>query len=712
MSTSSTADGAFLAGVGAAYVRVSDDEQDTARQYAAAHAFGKRHGVVIPKPNWFVDEGWARDTADRRPDFQRLLKLAGAGRVRWVVVDQLDRFGTKDPHQLVHYLYLLRESGCRLYDAADKEWTGADMATIITAVVEGEKSRGEQTSKSHRVLGGKVARARAGEWQGGPVRLGFDVACYSRATGKELWRVVSEGFQRRLKVYPDGRAERFDGKGCFPRFQEATEVLRIAPSRDRAKVAAAVGVFRRYAAEAVGFTTLAHWLNGLGFRTSYGGPFQQHHIEGMLEDPVYLGYYAYNRRHSGKFHRWTNGRTAPELNYGEKQTKNDKADWVMSGRLFKPLVDQKTWDAVQRKLGLRVKRTNAPRSAVKYLAGLVYCGNCGGRMVTASLDRGGRGRPEYCCGTYHKALREGRRSECKCLRNGVFQDVLESYVGRWLEETGRRLEMLVEGQEPDPATGQLEGQEAATWEAYKEGVVRLTAYLVEHCPDEYAAILRDDEERREAEEAAGGPAPPGTLARRFGRTLDDAVQAHANDPARTYHQTTGEESFVNACLAAYRAEFDPAAVDAEVRRLEAEHTKAMERWADLPTPRAKEKAAKELAALEARIADAERQREDAAGAVAAALQELHDLQDAIHSAKEAMRAEGGASALRRRAEALRAVVQRIECTFAATGMTGKGAGRKNSRLVKVTVYPVAGDSAEFSASAKGTLMYESAHSRM
>src|SRR5207237_7534560 len=124
-------------GPGAGYVRVSDDQQDTLRQYEALHAFEKRHGVTIPEANWFKDEGWARDTADRRPDFQRLMKLAETGRVRWIVVDQLDRFGTKNAKQLITYLHRLDEAGCKLYDAAGKEWTGEDIATIITAGVEG-----------------------------------------------------------------------------------------------------------------------------------------------------------------------------------------------------------------------------------------------------------------------------------------------------------------------------------------------------------------------------------------------------------------------------------------------------------------------------------------------------------------------------------------------------------------------------------------------
>ena len=130
-----------LEGPGATYIRVSTDQQDTERQYNSVGSFEKRFEVSIPKENWFEDEGWARDQADRRPAFQRLMKQAELGRIKWIIVDQLDRFGTKDAYQLVHYLYRLRECGCRLYDCSGKEWTSADVATIITAVVEGDGKR-------------------------------------------------------------------------------------------------------------------------------------------------------------------------------------------------------------------------------------------------------------------------------------------------------------------------------------------------------------------------------------------------------------------------------------------------------------------------------------------------------------------------------------------------------------------------------------------
>ena len=76
---------------------------------------------------WFEDEGWARDTAPRRPNFQRLLKLAEAGKVKWIVVAERDRFGTANADAFMYYRYLLHQWGCRLYDSSGVDWTGCDV---------------------------------------------------------------------------------------------------------------------------------------------------------------------------------------------------------------------------------------------------------------------------------------------------------------------------------------------------------------------------------------------------------------------------------------------------------------------------------------------------------------------------------------------------------------------------------------------------------
>jgi hypothetical protein len=694
-------DGLQLTSDGAAYIRVSDDQQDTLRQYEAIRAFEKRHGVTIPKHHWFEDEGWARDTADRRPDFQRLMKLAEAGQVRWIVVSERDRFGTKNSKQLISYLYRLEEAGCKLYDVTDKEWTGEDIATVITAVVDGEKSKGEQHGISKRAITSKIPQARLGEWQGGPVRLGFDVICFSRATGTERWRVISEGLHKRLKVYPDGREERFDGPNNFPRFQEEVEVLRLGPSKIKARVDAAVSVFERFATESISPTALAHYLNGLGFRTSWGGHFQGSHVRAVLEDPTYLGYYAYNRKHYGKFHRHTKGQAVFEPNYEEKQSKNDEADWVYSEqRLFPPMVERPTWDAVQKKLS-KPRRVSAPRSPLLYLAGLVYCGNCGVKMVAgrgrSSKVKSRQGQPlrfEFICGSYQRAHRYHECGPDTCLRNGIYQHELEEYVERYLEETGKRLNLLTQRQGGDHLTDRLEDQATEAWQGFIDGVGRLEAYLAERHPEEYAAIIAEDE-AKQAEEAyiRANPdhqvAPAGTLFAKL-----DLKAAAEKTPHRDPFARPGSP-YVRDCLAAYRSLFDPAAVVEEVERLEAEHDALMGQWSDLPTPRAKQKAKERFAELEARIEQLRQQQQDIADVVEQHYRQLADLQAAIAAAKLAMRREVGERALRQRAEAIRAVIQRIECTFSVTGQTGGGHGRKNTRLAKVTIYPLVGDPGHF-----------------
>jgi hypothetical protein len=680
--------------------------------------------VTIPKHHRFEDEGWARDTAGKRPDFQRLLKLAEAGRINWILVSERDRFGTKDADEFIHYRFLLRQWGCRLYDATGVDWTRKDIATVITAVVEGEKSEQEQHGISKRVLGGKAAYAKRGEWQGGPVPLGFDVACYriegamsekTNAQLTELWRVVSEGLHKRVKVYPDGRTERFDGKGNFPKFQEEVEVLRLTPSGDKGKVAAAASVFQRYASEEVSFTGLAHSLNRLGFRTSYGGHFQGHHVERMLSDPIYIGYYAWNRSHCGKFHRWVEGQPVVELNYAGKVTKNGKEDWVTGHRLFEPLVGVgAVWAKVQAKLEGRGKRSKAPKKAALYLSGLVVCSHCGKTMNAGAVRKptkytrkdGSSGeRYEYFCSTYFKAVREGRRKECKCLRNGVFQDTLEGHVGQWLKETDLRLELLTAGFD-SPVTDRLAADVDSHWQAFSEGVGRLTEYLAERHSEEYDTICREfAEATKEANEAAREGD------RKCDKTLAEVLGERGRKAWDKYKGCeVGPGGFVEACLQSYSRNFDPKELDADIARLEAEHSALMERWADLPTPRAREKAKERFAALEAQVEALRSQQRDAGEEVARHWRELLALRKAVREARSALLAEASERSLRQKASALRAVIHRVECSFRPTGKTGSGWGKRNTELVRVTILPVVGEAAAYPV--KGAVQRTSEHSRM
>jgi DNA invertase Pin-like site-specific DNA recombinase len=719
MSTQPSID---LTGAGAAYLRISDDQQDTQRQYDAIHAFQKRHNVVIAPECFFKDEGYARDTAARRPDFQRLLKLAEEGRIKWIVVSERDRFGTADADEFVHYRYLLRKYGCRLYDCHGTDWTKKDIATVITAVVDGEKSEKEQHGLSERVLGGKAAGARNGEWQGSVPRLGFDVACYQRDGGQELWRVVYEGFNLRLKVYPDGRTKRFDGPDNFPPWQNkgkpSPEFLRLAPSIRRERVEAAISVFKRFAEESISPTALARSLNGLGFRTACGGPFQGHHVRSLLEDPIYLGYPAWNRRHYGKFHRYVNGEAVLELNHEERQSPNDRGDWVYSReRLFDPLVERSVWDAVQEKLS-KPRRVNAPRSADNYLAGLAYCGNCGSKMEAGLRRSRKRGRPllgyQFYCGGYHRAVRSGLAG-CTCKRNSVYQHELREYVDLYLEEVGTRLEKLTGGLDARQLTAPLEGQEEAAWQAFRDGLARLTNYLAENCPEQYAAVLDDLDRRQEEPDRQGGESSyrPGTLAAAAAAAGTDLVTAHAQamqDGGR--NPNVASNDFVEMCLTTFNAHFDRDALEAKLVELRAEHDALVNDWRDLPTKRAKDTASAKLTELDAQMAELERQRDFRAETVADYYREMCRLNLAVADARTALRGQTGERAMRHLAQQLRGIIQRIECTFTVTGQTGGGHRRNNARLLRVSIYPLVGEPRHFDADSSKILRATRATSPM
>jgi hypothetical protein len=276
-------------------------------------------------------------------------------------------------------------------------------------------------------------------------------------------------------------------------------------------------------------------------------------------------------------------------------------------------------------------------------------------------------RLEYYCGTWHRHRTKGTLAESPCCRNGVRQAVLEEYVHRYLTDAGKKLDALTVGcpsadyltnavvdlttgdtriKGASPA-GKLEGDLHSTHDAYVDNYLRLLDYVRDHDPEGWAAMWEG---------------------------LGDA-----HEPA------------VERAVEAYRRCFDPSGLEADIEKLEAEHTALMRQWADLPTPRAKEKAKAELAALEARIEELEKQRQDIGATVTAQWSQVLDLALAVKETHRAMESEEGAHALRHRAEALRGLLVSINCEFVVTGKHSSGPGQAGSRLVAVEFLPVAGD---------------------
>ena len=228
----------------AGYIRISSDKQDTARQE-------QRVAALMPIDLWFRDNVGknSRDQAHKRKAFQDMLRAVEGGLIGTIVVDRQDRFGSADAFEFGSFITTLRQHGTTLVDADGKVLSGDDDASILNSTLGALTSTREQKEKAHRSVTGKLRLAAEGEFQGGYPPYGFDVVCFG-ADGVEKWRTLYVGRFKRWKVWPDGRREKFDGKGNSPR-KDANDKMFLRPSIEEERLKWALKAFEWYASEEI-----------------------------------------------------------------------------------------------------------------------------------------------------------------------------------------------------------------------------------------------------------------------------------------------------------------------------------------------------------------------------------------------------------------------------------------------------------------------------
>jgi len=426
---------------GCAYLRVSDgSKQDLDSQRQSIKNWLQQQGLSVQV--WYTDSG-SRDLAYRRPDFQRMLRAIEAGRWDWVLVDHRDRFGTADHLEFGKFACALREAGCQLWSVSQGDLLRADLAGQVLAVVDSEASHREQQAKSQRSIRGKINGAAKGQWQGGYPGLGFDLACIGR-NGEEKWRVFYEGHHKRVRLWPDGRpSERFDGRGNFPG-RDPGDTIRLVPSCDKKRIENARLIFRWFATEATSLRALCTRLNSLGISSVIGKGFYPARLGQMLRNPAYVGAVAWNKRGHGRFYEFCNGeyqvvpREKGRAKGGRERQESDHIRSESEG-----LIDRDVWDLVQAKLRGIHKTGKAPRNPDLWLAGLLYCGQCGRRMSGWAR----KNNPLcYTCANYKQF---GEHNEHGCQLHCVRAEVIEKLLDRYLAESGQKLSTILSVQRED-----------------------------------------------------------------------------------------------------------------------------------------------------------------------------------------------------------------------------------------------------------------------
>jgi site-specific DNA recombinase len=331
----------------AIYARVSTEDQaeratiqsqlDFLRRYVALHD--------LPVAGEYVDDGISGTVPlARRPEGQRLLIDAEAGRFGAVLVYRVDRLG-RDLRALLDAHDALSGSEVAIRSGTEPLDTSTPIGTFIFSLL-GSLAELEKSTIAERTSLGRNRVASSGGYTGGPIPIGYDL-------GPDKRFIASERIIEQLGV---------------TEAELVREIFQRVAGGSSAK------------AEAIRLAAL-----GIPNRQRYG-PSDKHTQGRLIERPP----------------RWRHSTVQNILHNpiykGEGTKRSQFGDVAVPAPA---LVDTATWQAAQDAL-LRNRRLSAKNSQHTYLLrGLIRCANCGATYTGSARRSTHDGQPitvrRYCC---------------------------------------------------------------------------------------------------------------------------------------------------------------------------------------------------------------------------------------------------------------------------------------------------------------------------
>lgn len=225
----------------AAYIRVSTDDQtefSPASQLSHIREYAKRNDYLLPEEFIFIDEGISGRTADKRPQFMKMIGLAKATPKPFdsILLWKFSRFARNREDSIVYKSMLRKQYGIDVISISEN--LGDDkMSILIEALIEAMDE------------------------------------FYSINLSEEVKRGMTEKAKR-------------GGVLSIPAYGYSIENGRFVPVPEEARIIR--NVFERYTS-GIGMLSIAKELNALGIRTHRGGKIENRTIEYWLNNPIYIG---------------------------------------------------------------------------------------------------------------------------------------------------------------------------------------------------------------------------------------------------------------------------------------------------------------------------------------------------------------------------------------------------------------------------------------
>lgn len=323
----------------------------------------------------YSDAGFSGKNIKGRADFQRMLSDIEMQRdnVSYVLVFKLSRFG-RNAADVLYSLQLMQDYGVNLICVEDgidsSKESGKLMISVLSAVAEIERE-----NIRVQTMAGREQKARGGRWNGGFAPYGYELQ------DGELFVVEDEA-----------------------------EVIQL--------------IFQRYIHTTDGIQGVAEYLNRHGYKKKVrqNGSlemFSRAFVDGVLDNPVYMGKIAYGRR-----------RTEKKIGTRNEYRVVEQEEFPVYEGIHEAIVSEEDWNLAQIKKQKRSFKKEAFKDPTHahILSGILICPSCGKKLygnVSKAHSKDKKTRYYYHC----RHVREATGHTCT-FRTSIDQTELDRTVAR------------------------------------------------------------------------------------------------------------------------------------------------------------------------------------------------------------------------------------------------------------------------------------------
>ena len=338
------------------YERLSRDDELQGESNSISHQkqmleeFARRNN--LPNPRHFTDDGVSGTRFDR-PGFLAMMEEVEAGRVEAIVIKDMSRLG-RDYLKVGQVMEILRQRGVRLIAINDgvDSLNGDDDFTPFRNIMNEFYAR--DTSRKIRSV--FKSKGMSGKHLTGTVIYG-----YLWDEKREHWLVDEEAAAVVRHIF----ALAMEGYGPYQIATKLSEEKIEMPAVHLARYGEGVNKNKAFA-------DIYRWSAST--------------VVEILKKQEYLGHTV-------------NFKTRKHFK-DKKSHYVDESEWTIFENTHEAIIDQETFDNVQRIRG-NARRYPDGFGEAHPLTGLMYCADCGGKMYVHRTYNGKR-VPQYTCGQYGK----------------------------------------------------------------------------------------------------------------------------------------------------------------------------------------------------------------------------------------------------------------------------------------------------------------------